>query len=262
MAEDPGASTAGARGALGGIANWIRGFQRAMFGKMEPFPLSFRTPTYTLAALLVLWSLVIINATILAVAAAPAYIAHALHFDPQNTYGPLTAAASIVCVVAITFGLVLFLGEMSRPSANGVLRTVLCWSCWFGFIVTVVAIIAVAVTMSLITWKICVPAWLTAAQQDLRTLSTILVLASLALALLSLLVRWLIRSGGGAPEDSAFLDVMFYFAFLMYLAAFAGVVFLLVAHTCNPGRPAWTTGWLSSSRWVWPFLVAISARVR
>jgi len=103
-------------GGTRGLANFFTGFARALFGNMIKFPLSWRTPTYLLVTLAVLAALTVINAIVIGMGASLAGLSSAQKFVPREQVQALTAVASMVCALAITFGVTLFLAEMSRPT--------------------------------------------------------------------------------------------------------------------------------------------------
>src|SRR5207244_2071178 len=89
-----------------GLINFFSGFQRALFGTIVSFPLSWRTPTYLLLTLAVVAALIAINAIILATGATIAGISK---LPEEHVVTPLTVMAGLVSAAAITFGVVLFL---------------------------------------------------------------------------------------------------------------------------------------------------------
>ena len=107
-------------GGTHGLANFFTGFARALFGNMIKFSLSWRTPTYLLVTLAVLAALTVINAIVVGMGASMAGISSVQKFVPREQVQTLTAVASMVCAVTITFGVTLFLAEMSRPTRGSV----------------------------------------------------------------------------------------------------------------------------------------------
>ena len=104
-----------------GLINFVTGFARALFGHMVKFSLTWRTPLYLLLTLKILAALTVINAIVIGMGASWAGISSSQRLVPPALIQPLTSVASIVCAITISFGAVLFLAEMSRPT-RGTLR--------------------------------------------------------------------------------------------------------------------------------------------
>lgn len=181
-------------GGTHGLANFFTGFARALFGNMVNFPLSWRTPTYLLVTLAVLAALTVINAIVIGAGASLAGLGSVQKFVPAAQVQTLTAVASIVCAVAITFGAALFLAEMSRPTRGRSLsygrrvRDLI----WVAFVITIVTILAGAKIMALIVWVKCVPHWLTPEnfQSSVIHFSNVVVLAVILIMVLAHIVEW------------------------------------------------------------------------
>ena len=138
-----------------GLINFFTGFARALFGNMVEFSLTWRTPLYLLVTLAVLAALTVINAIIVGTGASLAGISSSQKFVPCALVPYLTAMASIVCAVTISFGATLFLAEMSRPTRDvpppyG--RRIRDLS-WIAFGVTVATILAGAAIMAFMVWR-------------------------------------------------------------------------------------------------------------
>jgi hypothetical protein len=274
-----------------GLINCVSTFQRALFGTMVPYKLRRRTPAYLLLTLALLAALMVINAIILATGATLTGIGH---LPQPGLVMPLTVVAELVSAMAITFGVVLFIAEISRPT-----RAAPRWgrtirdATWIGILVTSAAILAGAGLMALILWAKWVPSWLRPETAGyLQAPTELLICASLVLAVLSRMSRRNRTSKSCSPE-SHFTRVLFYLAFAVHLAVIVGAVFVAAAvfrgnFGSSPAhelltwlRSVWAQalalvlggkwgGWLDrslvkvfcSNVWVWPFLVLVSAVVR
>lgn len=249
-------------GGTRGLLNSIKPFQRALFGGMESYSLTWwKTPTYLLFTLALLASLTVINSVVVATAAARAEVANAQKLITSAILEPLTAVASMVCLMAITFGVALFLASLSRPRR---VQTI----CWVFVALTGLAILAGAGMMAVMVGLKWVPAWMTPAfQANIHGLTNTLVLSAIAVAILAMINR---RRGSSQNESLEQMRprLLFYAACLIFLAGLAGMVWLGVAGACL-GDPAASLSsarlWqrvLFSSFWIWPFLILISGEVR
>lgn len=275
-----------------GLLNFFSGFQRALFGTIAPFPLSWRTPVYLLLTLAVLAALIAINLIILATGATIAGIGK---LPEEYLVMPLTVVAGWVSVAAITFGVVLFVAETSKPARSKsrwghTIRNVT----WFGIGFTIVAILAGALVMALIFWAKWVPEWLTPdAAGNLQGLANLFIFLSLFVATLSRLWRRRQVSRTERPESGWFSRALFYLAFALHLAVIVGAALIVISAIKGSFESSligqisvwlrsnwscvlayvfgghWGIGLdrflgkvLRSKVWVWPFLVLISAVVR
>lgn len=167
-----------------GLINSFVKFQRALFDTMVPFLVTWRTPTYLQMTLAVLAGLMLINAIILATGTTLAGIGHL----NASLVAPLTAIAALVSASAITFGVVLFLAEASKP-INSLSR----WGytirnvTWIGIGFTIAVIISGAAGMGLIFYRQWIPGWLACEARDqlncpathLQTMVNVLIFFSL-----------------------------------------------------------------------------------
>ena len=253
-------------GATRGLLNSFATFQRAMFGDMVEFKLTWRTSVYTSVALAVIASLALINTIILSSGAARFFTSVKLPISPDR-FLPLTTLASIVSVVAITFGVVLFLMVMGRPARVGPYTKTKSYAkwlgvfCWIGFALTVITLIGGAVCMGLVISPLHL-SFDSLNSRQVQAVANSCALLALVLAVVGRAIRHWNRSKGDSPEGNSWLIAFFYFAFLLHVASLAGTIWLFV----NPHASvfeffiAWR--WLKSSIWVWPFLFLISAVVR
>jgi hypothetical protein len=271
-----------------GLINFFSHFQRALFGAMASFKLTWRTPTYLLVTLLTLAALIVINAIIIATGATIAGISTKLPAPELVT--PLTVMAGLVSAAAITFGVVLMIAAASKPAKSKsfwghALRNLT----WLGVAFTILSIITGASVMAVIFWKGWNPVWLNEGALCLQTLSNVLIFLSLLFALSSQLWRRLKVSRAERAETSWVSQAFFYFAFIVHLAVLVGAV-LVCASLVAPdfrdsvlgrialGLQQWSRtvgsatlgskvyGGVSKffqwGGWVWPFLAIVSAQVR
>ena len=268
-----------------GFINFLSRFERALFGEMALFKLSWRTPAYLLVTLLTLAALIVINAIIVATSATIAGIGNAM--PPHDLVGPLTSIAGLVAAAAITFGVVLLVASTSKPArSRSFWARMLRNLTWFGVAFTILAIIAGATLMGLIFWRGCKPHWLVDASVPLQTLANILIFASLAIVLISQVRRRVKVSHANRPESGVAAQILFYLAFLVHLAVIIGAVLICMALISGEFRDslfgreliALQQSWGTRSHpsvicrriaefftwpgWVWPFLVIVSAQVR
>ena len=263
-----------------GFINFFSHFERALFGFMAQFKLTWRTPAYLLITLLTLAALIVINAIILATGATIAGISTKL--PPEPLVPSLTAMAGLVSAAAITFGVVLLTASTSKPAKSKsfwayMLRNLT----WFGVAFTVLAIVAGASFMAAIFWKRWNPAWLSDSAVDLQALANFLIFVSLLIGLCSQLWSRLKLSRAERPECSWLSQVFFYLAFLVHMAAIIGGILICTSvasasfSTSLLGRealnvqqaagqflPGWLAKFIAWPGWVWPFLALISAQVR
>ena len=269
-----------------GLINYFAGFQRALFERMATFHIKVSTPIFLLLTLAVLAALMVINAIILAVGAKYAGIGL---LPSQSNPMTLTAVAALISAVSITFGVVLFLAETSKPAKPNswwghTIRN-LTWISILG--VTVPVILAGAVVMAIMFWTECVPQWVRMSGPCVQVLANRIVFASLFLAVCSRLARKWKISKTRRPGSDWFSRTLFVAAFGLHLIVIIGVVMLL----CKPGaianceggaaagwvHRAWSRvlvfvlgrwllhcidGVFNSQGWIWPFLILISAVIR
>ena len=275
-------------GGTRGLINSFVCFQRALFGTMATFKLTWRTPTFLLMTLALLASLMAINAIIVALGASITGIAKM----PANLpIQAITAVAAVVIAVVITFGVVLFVAGIARPTIG----TGRSWGrtirnlTWFGVAFTGASLIIGAVFMAVMFWFHYQPAWLTVTTERrmviLANLSSLtgIVLAVIARAWRRAQVSQTSRTDVGWPPQ-----FVFYSGFLLHLGVIAGA--LLLVGRAGMGEMGvrlaavvisvvlWLRGVLvgivgtavatriqailSSGAWVWPFLALISAAAR
>jgi hypothetical protein len=255
-------------GALRGILNSLKTFKRALFGEICDFKIRKRVPLYILAVLVLLGSLTVINAVIVAATVNKVRVL-GVQFDPLTQGWPvLTAIASAVSALAITLGAILFLAESCKSGvATEFRRNMLSWISWLGTVVTSTGIVAAAVLSVLTVWPKPAPAWRLKLQtEQLQFFSTTIILVVLALIGLAMMTRAKKRSQAAQTAKNGFLFTLLVFAQLLHIAAIVGLaVSCFGLHYMWPHFLDWAAGIrdpLSSPWWVWPFLVFLSAQIR
>jgi hypothetical protein len=248
-----------------GLLNSIKPFQRALFGQMECFRITWRTPTYLLFTLSILAALMVMNAVIVAAGASSLHVAGADKLITDAMRPLLTTLASIACLVTITFGVMLFLASLARPRWVG-------WPIWIALVFTALIIVANAAMMAPIVWLNVHPEWLKglAEPRNIYGLTNVLVLVALLLIPLAL-IKGRLHSSDNESEESKRPLVLFTISVLIFLLSLLGIGWL-IAHngTFNErtlGAPPIASsgaieGMIFSAFWLWPFLIAISAVVR
>jgi hypothetical protein len=273
-------------GALRGILNSFKKFQRAIFGEVWCYEITRRTPLYILAVLLILAALTVMNAVIVAATAAQFKL-----FSMQLPIGVeqwkmLASLGSAISAVAISLGAVLFLAEMCKsPKLSSARRLWLGFVSWTGTILTAGAIMAGGALFALIAAEDRIHDWvsppppvdppaivvasargiwhwlLQACGPSLQGASTLLILATLGVIAAALVVRGWKRSNRARRDDFANSGVLVALLSVAFLIQIAAIVSLLA-----PGlRDPWgidSKPWIASPWWVWPFLIFVSAQVR
>jgi hypothetical protein len=250
-------------GALRGLLNSVHSFRRAMFGRMENFRVPRRTSIWISVTALVLVALTLINGVILAAAAARAKLAPLANLDIH--WEQLAAIASSMIAVALTFGTVLFLAEMSKPrNLRQAVRLLVSILSWTALTITIVSILTTAVLMALTTRTVWTPNLLNSLpREQLQGFASLVILCCAVLVSVSMIWRGVLRSSARPLRGNLFLTLLFAGSFLLNLAAMAGPVWIWVF-----AEPLFSDVWpkaptlLSNSVWVWPFLIALSAQIR
>lgn len=247
-----------------GVLNSLKPFKRAMFGGVCDFKILKRIPIYILSILLILASLAFTNAVILAASAKKLQILGPSFAILANQWPYLTALASALCAVAITFGATLFIAIMwQTPGLPRATRRLLSFTSSFGALLAASGIVSGAFFMFLIVrnhWKF---AWLDHLHfARIQAASTALILLAIATISLGALVRARTRSEGRRINQNSMLLPLLLAASLLHVAAVASP-FVVSNWLCVP--PPWSLRLLqllSKSWWVWPFLAFLSSHVR
>ena len=261
-------------GGMRGIANTFKTFQRAMFPNQqspapEPgiqnFTIPGRAAFEVAVTLLILLSLIAINAVIAAAGAAKAQIPafNLLTFDQH--WPQLTALATAACAVALTFGVILFLGEMCKPTNLAHWKKILIVIFgWIGLSLTAFSIIASAALMTTITRLPWVAALLHSMNAyAVQLVSNLFLAAAALLLLLALTIRGLMRSSGVVLRGNPVLVFLFVLSFLLHLAVMPTLIFVSTRElSLPPSLLLVPLSLLANSNWVWPALLALSRLVR
>jgi hypothetical protein len=265
-----------------GLLNAVKNFKRAMFGEMVDFKINRRTALEVSVTLLTLAALVALNAVITA-AGASAYGLTGHKFPNIATnWVALSAVASCLSTVAIAFGLILFLAELTRPSqissgmrslfsaAPILLETfvkwskrLICYTTWMAFVGTLAAVLAGAASL-------CILAAYSGPRlsptdplfPQLQALSTLIVLAAAVLSVVVVALRGLYRSAGQNLLLLGYFFPFFISSLSLFSLAFFGPVFIAGGQIQFSALYSLLPRWLSSPFWVWPLLFLFSYLVR
>jgi hypothetical protein len=96
---------------------------------------------------------------------------------------------------------------------------------------------------------------------NLQAFATLMILSCAVLVGFSMAVRGRLRSRGQELRANPVLLFLFFVAFAIHVVSFAVPLILLRGHHLQATLP-WYLLWSSRSFWVWPFLIALSAKVR
>jgi hypothetical protein len=274
-------------GALRGVLNSVKKFQRAIFGKVWCYRISWHTPVYISAVLLVLAALAAMNAVILAASATQLEVFSLNLPIGTEQWRMLAALGSAISAVAISLGAVLFVAELCKsPQPSSFRRLALGFLSWAGTILTAAAIVAGGALFLLVAAEDRIRDWVSPAPPSdppafavtsakdiwhwlsrtcgpsLQRDSTLLILACFAVIAAALCARGWKRSNRSHRADfsgSVLLTVLLGAAFVVHIVA--------IASPFAAGLREWVASlvpqaWLASSWWVWPFLIFVSAQVR
>ncbi len=258
-------------GAGHGLVNCIRQFRRAMFGGIRKFEIRKRTAFEILGLLAVVAALGAINAAILAASAAKLKFSVSGPWLTDNYWNQMTAIASAVTALAISFGAVLFFAEMSKPAAvaPGV-RGVITVLGWLGVGGAALSIVLAGFFLWLIPFSTRVATWFRGMHYHAtQFVSTVGILAALLLCLIGLALRALSKFLGQDPREGFLPFLLFLFSYLLH----ALTLFLLIAVHFQPfallyhryfnpaSLPKWVI-FLAGPYWVWPTLLFLSKKIR
>jgi hypothetical protein len=274
-------------GALHGLLNCSRPFRRAMFpddnspiasppqkeGKAGEGIWNFRIRRIVafqiIAALVIVFALGAINAVIVAASAAKLKFPLFGPWPISTNWDQLTAIATAVTAMALTFGAVLFLAEMSKPAdASPIVKRIVSYLSWISLIMAAASIVIAAVLMGLISRFFRVALWI---QHGMHYHATQFV-STTALLLALILCGYASRRrasnrGQGLDHRKGVVPLFLFLAgyllhigllcllvFIQYSRFFDSILFSLV--------PRHVINFMGSGFWVWPALFAISKLVR
>lgn len=266
-----------------GLLNSVKKFKRAMFGGMAQFSVPWRTPFWLCLALLVLVALTVINGVVLMAAAAQSGL---FLSTLQAHWDKLTALTSCMLAVAISFGALLFISDVSKPQElSSFSRVLIGFCCWTAAAITVLSILKTAALMAVMMhtdwlknygttmadpssgWLAAVRTW---AEQlfesipapQLQGFAVVVILVTGFLAAAAMFTRAVLRSSEKTIQGYGILLILSVLTFLVNLAAIAGCIWIWR----DPQDSGWELprrlAFLQSPLWVWPFLIAFSAKVR
>lgn len=274
------------KGGLRGVWNCLRPFRRAMFpndtspilgrdvseGKCDQgfwnFRVWKRTAWEIVLTLLLLLALGAINAVILAASAAHLKFSFFGAWPISEHWDQLTAIASAVSSLALTFGATLFLAEMSRPGElPRRLRNVVCVLCWIALTITALSILIAAGCMFLISRISFIGARFQGMHYHAsQFVSTSAILLAIFLCAFAAARRGVLRSRGMSYRDNGFPLALFLVSFALHVALLYLLVRVELHRYFDPKDLPWTfqksVDFIASPFWVWPALLAISKLVR
>ena len=265
-----------------GILNFLKKFHRAMFGGMAQFTVPWRTPVWLCLALLILAALTVINGVILLAAAAQSGLFLSDHTTPlgQTHRADQLHAGGGDFLWRASF-------HFRHQQAAGIIqirRVFIGVCCWTAMAITILSILKTAALMAVIThtdwlknygtnmaapstsWLACIRSWAeklfeSIPAPQLQGFATTVILAAGVLVAVAMFTRALLRSSEETFQGHGALLFFPCLTFLVNVAAVAGCIWIW----CH-GAAGWQfprrLGFLQSPLWVWPFLIAFSAKVR
>jgi len=235
---------------------------------MQQFKIPFRAVLEVTLTLLLLLSLIAINAVIVSAGAAKASVPAFMMMRFDQHWKQLSAMATGMCAIALSFGVILFLGEMSKPANLARWkRLFISIVGWIGFSVTALTILASAALMSTITRFQWVAHLLKRMNSgSVQGVSTLFLLAAACLVLAALVSRASKRSSGTELRGDPFLVFLFVLSFALHLAVIPALALVARSELTLPAYlPAivhWAACLLANPLWVWPALIVLAKLVR
>ena len=264
-------------GGMRSILNSRKPFLRAMFPDESPagpqqglqqFKIPFRAVLEVTLTLLLLLSLIAINAVIVSAGAAKASIPAFTMMRFDQHWKQLSAMATGMCAIALSFGVILFLGEMCKPATLARWKKLFISIVgWIGFSVTAFTILASAALMSTITRF----PWVAHLLERMNTasvqgVSTLFLFGAAFLVVAALVSRAAKRSNGTELRGDPFLVFLFVLSFVLHLTVIPALALVARSDLTLPAYvPAflqWAANLLANSLWVWPALIALAKLVR
>ena len=245
-----------------GLLNVFRPFHRAMFDQVVETKIRFRAATEITLSLLTLASLIVINAVIVASGAAK-YGLTGQQFHIADNWVALSATASCLSAVAIAFGLILFLAELSQPSGAAKWSAhIISVAVWVAFYLTLAAILTGAASLAVFAaysgakFSPSDPLF-----PQLQAFASLLVAAIVVFTLLVLAFKGILRSVGREVRSAIPYTPFFFLSIGIFLVAFFGPMLIGFGAIRFSGVYS-ILGWVRSPFWVWPMLLLVSALVR
>ncbi len=264
-------------GGMRSILNSRKPFLRAMFPDESPagpqqglqqFKIPFRAVLEVTLTLLLLLSLIAINAVIVSAGAAKASIPAFTMMRFDQHWKQLSAMATGMCAIALSFGVTLFLGEMCKPATLARWKKLFISIVgWIGLSVTAFTILASAALMSTITRFQCVAHLLERMNTaSVQGVSTLFLFGAAFLVVAALVSRAAKRSNGTELRGDPFLVFLFVLSFVLHLTVIPALALVARSDLTLPAYvPAflqWAANLLANSLWVWPALIALAKLVR
>lgn len=278
-------------GSTRGLLNSFKWFKRAMFGQICEFKIKFRVPLYILSILILLGSLIVVNAVIVGETASHVNIFGSELKVLAESWAALTSLASALSAFGIVMGTMLFLAEMWKPlppsgtadevgapsSAELRRRATLSSVTWTGTIIAALGVVLTAILFLIAVTMTRLPAFLAAlvagefnrlaySASQLQFASTLAIFAAIAIIALAMTVRAAMRSQLDATASNPILQALLYFTLAIQVAL--SIVWVIsifrepVAWLDALGLNQHVRNILSSPWWVWPFLIFLSSQVR
>jgi hypothetical protein len=250
-------------GATRGLLNCLKMFQRAMFGGMEGFKIPKRSAIWITATLLTLGALTVINGVIAAAAAARAKLP-GLTGTLFSSYWPqLTALASCMTAIVLTFGIMLFLAEMTKPAAvSHPVRLIVSTLAWIAMCWTILVIISTAGVMGLAMHVHWAPDWfIHMPRAQMQAFVFLVIVGCGILIAVAMIRRAFLRSSERKLEKDVWLVIFSIVSFATFAASVAGPLWFLRGHKADWKLPP-SLFFISSTVWVWPLLIGLSAKIR
>ncbi|HVO56071.1 MAG TPA: hypothetical protein VMT51_00090 [Dongiaceae bacterium] len=267
-------------GGFRGLLNSLRPFHRAMFPPVVPAGMEsgwqlFRIPKRAALEVLftigILASLLAINTVVVAAGAAAAKLPGIWQLAASLPWENLAALASAIFAVALTFGVILFLGEMSKPPGlKRAQRILISTLGWLGFGLTAGTIMAGALLMLLGLKSADLLRFQPPVRASLQTIATLFLIGAAGLSLLALVVRGAKRSAGTELRGDGLLVFFFVLAFVLHLAVIPALIYF-ARHplpsaeqlpACVPPAGRMMANLIASPLWVFPALIALTKLVR
>jgi hypothetical protein len=270
-------------GALHGLLNCVRPFRRAMFpddrspvpnpppteGKVAEGIWAFRirpiVALQIIVALKVVFALGVINAVIVAASAAKLKFPVFGMWPISGYWDQLTAIATAVTAVALTFGAVLFLAVTStRKKTSKFSKIMLIVLSWISLCIAVASIIIAGVLMALIPWFSKLALWIQGGLHYRATqfVSTVAILAAFLLCILAGQRRASKRARGIKYRKGFFPFFLFITGFLLHIALLCLLVLVQYIRLIDPAQLPHGLQTViqvfDNPYWVWPALLAIS----
>jgi hypothetical protein len=273
-------------GALHGLLNCVRPFHRAMFpDDRSPVPVPPRAEgkvaegiwafkirpivaVQIIVALKVVFALAVINAVIVAASAAKLKFPVFGTWPISGYWDQLTAIATAVTAMALTFGAVLFLAAArTQKKISRFTKIILISLSWISLFITVASILIAGVLMAFIPWYSRLAIWIQGGLHYRATqfVSTSAILGAFLLCALAAQRRASKRARGIRCRKDPFQFFLFISGFVINIALLCVLVLIQYVRVFDPVRlPHWeqlVIQIFGNPYWVWPALLAISKSI-